>query len=381
VATVVIVSGLARSLVLFRGPLLRRLLELGHHVVTMAPEPEPPQGLLALGAHYRSLPLQRAGTNPIADMGVIRSLARTFRELRPDVVLGYNVKPMMYALLAARLARVPRRYALVTGLGYLFLPDGTRRQRLVSAIARPLYRLALQSSTAVFLQNPDDERDLRRAHLLPRDKPTIRVAGSGIDLDHFPRTPPPEGPPRYLFIGRLLRDKGVFEFVEAARQVKARLPDATFAILGALDPNPSSVQPGDLQHWQSEGVVEYLGTTDDVRPHLQAATVFVLPSYREGTPRSVLEAMATGRPIVTTDAPGCRETVIDGNGGFLVPVRSTEPLAQAMIRLADPALAARMGAASHQRAREVFDVRQVVQTMLAAMALDTSAGLRSEERT
>jgi glycosyltransferase involved in cell wall biosynthesis len=381
VATVVIISGLARSLTLFRGPLLRRLLHLGHHVITMAPEPDPPPGLLDLGAHYRSLPLQRAGTNPLQDLRVIRSLARTFRELRPDVVLGYNVKPMVYALLAAQLAAVPRRYALVTGLGYLFLPDGSRRQRLVSAVARPLYRLALQSATAVFLQNPDDERDLRKSHLLPRRQTVVRVAGSGIDLDQFPRAPLPEGPPRYLFIGRLLRDKGVFEFVDAARQVRQRLPDATFALLGATDPNPSSVQQADLARWQAEGVVEYLGTTDDVRPHLRAATVFVLPSYREGTPRSVLEAMATGRPIVTTDAPGCRETVIDGEGGFLVPVRSSEALAQAMIRLADPALAARMGAASHQRAREVFDVRQVVQTMLAAMALDTSAGLRSDERT
>jgi glycosyltransferase involved in cell wall biosynthesis len=380
VATVVIVSGLARSLVLFRGPLLRRMIELGHQVIAMAPEVEPPEGLPA-PVRYRSLPLQRAGTDPVQDLRVIRSLARTFRELRPDVVLGYNVKPMVYALLAARLASVPRRYALVTGLGYLFLPDGTRRQRLVSAIARPLYRLALQSATAVFLQNPDDERDLRRSHLLPRGKTTVRVAGSGIDLQQFPRAPLPDSPPRYLFVGRLLRDKGVFEFVEAARQVKERLPDATFALLGALDPNPSSVQSHDLQRWQSEGVVEYLGTTDDVRPHLRAATVFVLPSYREGTPRSVLEAMATGRPIVTTDAPGCRETVIDGDGGFLVPVRSSEALARAMIRLADPALAARMGAQSHQRAREVFDVRQVVQTMLDAMALDTSAGPRSEERT
>ncbi|MEQ1505412.1 MAG: glycosyltransferase family 4 protein, partial [Myxococcota bacterium] len=370
VARVVVVSGLARSLVSFRGPLLARFVALGHEVVAMAPEAEAPAGLDALGVSYRPLRLDRAGTDARSDLRAIGSLAATFRELRPEVVLGYNVKPMVYAMLAAAAVRVPRRYALVTGLGYLFLDDGTRRQRLVRWVARPMYRAALTAATGVFVQNPDDERDLRDAHVLPRRKPTIRVMGSGIDVRAFPTVPVPDGPARFLFVGRLLRDKGVFEFVDAARAVRARHPEVTFAIAGGLDPNPSSVGADVLRGWERDGTVAYLGEVPDVRPHLRACTVFVLPSYREGTPRSVLEAMATGRAAITTDAPGCRETVSDGDNGLLVPVRDAGALAAAMERfVADPSLAVRMGAAGRRRAEQLFDVERVVSTMVAAMRL------------
>ncbi|MEQ1564254.1 MAG: glycosyltransferase family 4 protein [Myxococcota bacterium] len=364
-ATVVVVSGLARSLVLFRGHLLRALVARGDTVIAMAPEAEAPDGLEALGVRYQPLPLDRAGTNPIRDLEVIARLAQRFRALQADIVLGYNVKPMVYAVLAARLARVPRRYALVTGLGYLFLPDGTLRQRVVGWVARPLYRAALQSASAVFVQNPDDERDLRSAHLLPRRARVVQLPGSGIDLAQFPASPTPEGPARVLFVGRLLKDKGVHEFVEAARRVKARHPEVTFSIVGGLDPNPSAVSAATVEGWQREGAIEYLGETRDVRPFLRGCTLFVLPSYREGTPRSVLEAMATGRAVVTTDAPGCRETVTDGHNGLLVPTRDPDALARAIGQLVeDPATCARMGAAGRAVAEERFDVTIVVSRML-----------------
>lgn len=337
----------------------------------MAPEREPPEGLLALGVRYEALPVARTGTDPLADLRAIRALRRRLSEIRPDVVLGYNVKPMIYALLAARAAGVPRSYALVTGLGYLFLPDGSRKQHLVSLVARPLYRLALQSASAVFVQNSDDEQDLRRAHLLPRSQGAVQLPGSGIDLAAFPEIPLPEGPPRFLFVGRLLRDKGVCEFVAAARKVKERLPDATFCVVGGPDTNPSAVGASEIERWRAEGIVELTGEIADVRPELSRCTAFVLPSYREGTPRSSLEAMATGRAVITTDAPGCRETVTDGDNGYLVPVRSVDELAAAMIRLADPGSARRMGVASRRKAERQFDVRKVVQTMLETMRLDT----------
>lgn len=369
-AVVVLVSGLAKALVTFRGPLIARMVELGHRVTAMAPDPVAPEGLAALGASYLPLPLERAGTDALRDLRVIGSLARTFRSLEAEVVLGYNVKPMVYSMLAGVLAGVPRRYALVTGLGYLFLPDGTRRHRLVSLIARPMYRAALTAASGVFVQNPDDHRDLRAAHILPRNTPVVRVMGSGIDLGQFPAAPVPDGPTRFLFMGRLLKDKGVFEYVEAARRVRERHPETQFTVLGALDPNPSSVHPDVLAGWQREGVVEHAPETRDVRPFLRDCTVFVLPSYREGTPRSVLEAMATGRATVTTDAPGCRETVVDGDNGFLVPVKDAAALATAMARfVTEPSLAVRMGARGRVLVEERFDVKRVVATMIETMGL------------
>lgn len=373
-AGVVIVSSLGKSLVSFRGPLIRHLVARGHRVTAMAPEAEAPAGLDALGARYRSLPLERAGTDPLRDARAIWKLARVFRELRPDVVLSYNVKPVVYGTLAAALARVPRRYALVTGLGYLFLPDGTLKQRLVQGVARPLYRSALTAATAVFVQNPDDANDLRAVHVLPRRKRVVQVAGSGIDLNEFPAHPVPDGPPVFLFVGRLLKDKGVFELVDAARRLRRVHPEARVRLIGGLDPNPSSASAADVAAWQAEGVVEYLGETRDVRPFLRDCTVFVLPSYREGTPRSVLEAMATGRAVVTTDAPGCRETVVHGDNGLLVTVRDAASLADAMQRLAsDPAEVRRMGARSRGIAEQRFDVERVVAAMLETMQLDGSA--------
>jgi glycosyltransferase involved in cell wall biosynthesis len=244
---------------------------------------------------------------------------------------------------------------------------------VVGWVARPLYRAALQAATRVVVQNPDDERDLRAARLLPRRKPVDRVAGSGIDLDAFPAVPVPEGPPRFLFVGRLLRDKGVIEYVDAARQVKLRHPEATFAIVGGHDPNPSAIGSDTVDRWVRDGVVDWLGETPDVRPYLRDCTVFVLPSYREGTPRSVLEALATGRAVVTTDAPGCRETVVHGENGLLVPVRDADALARAMADLAgDRERVVRMGAAGRARAEAVFDARRVVDTLTAALGLDRS---------
>ncbi|MEZ4240575.1 MAG: glycosyltransferase family 4 protein [Myxococcota bacterium] len=370
-ARVVIVSGLARSLVTFRGPLLARIAANGHEVLAMAPEARAPEGLAEIGVSYEPLPLERAGVDALGDVSAIARLTARFRELRPDVVLGYNVKPMIYAMLAAAVAGVPRRYALVTGLGYLFIPDGTRRQRWLNLLARPLYRAGLSAANAVFVQNPDDEADLRRAHVLSRRQRTVAVAGSGIDLRAFPQRPVPAGPPRFLFVGRLLRDKGVFEFVSAAQRVRAAgAGRASFAVAGGLDPNPSAVSAQVLADWQREGQVAYLGEVPDVRPHLAACTVFVLPSYREGTPRSVLEALATGRAVVTTDAPGCRQTVRHWDNGLLVPVRDAGALASAMERfVADPSLAVRMGERGRRLAEDVFDVERVVDTMVEAMGL------------
>jgi len=369
-AHVVLIASYAPSLPRFRGPLIRALVAAGHRVTAMAPEPSAPEGFDALGATYESCALERTGTRPDRDIRAMLKLARQLRRLRPDVVLGYTMKPVSFGTLAARLARVPRRYALVTGLGYLFIRDGSRKQRWVRRLALPVVRAGLSSSTAVFVQNPDDLADLIREGVLSEGHPTQRFWGSGIDLESYPTQPLPKGPTTFLLVARLLRDKGVREFVEAARSVHATHPDARFVLVGPTDTNPAGIPESEVQAWSREGVVEVAGETSDVRPFLRDCTVYVLPSYREGTPRSVLEAMATGRAIITTDAPGCRETVVHDQTGLLVPVRDAQGLASAMRRYLDePGLIERHGTASLQRAKDLFDVQKVNAAMLEAMGL------------
>ena len=367
---VVIIAGYAPSLPRFRGPLIQAIAAAGHRVTALAPEAEAPEGFEALDATYESCALERTGTRPDRDLRALLRLTRQLRRLQPDVVLGYTMKPVTYGMLAARWARVPRRYALVTGLGYLFIRDGSRRQRWVRRIALPLLRAGLASSSAVFVQNLDDLADLIDQHVLSASHPTHRFWGSGIDLTAYPTHLLPSGPTTFLLVARLLRDKGVREFVEAARIVRRHHPDARFVLVGPTDSNPAGIPAEEVHGWAAEGVVEVMGEQADVRPFLRDCTVYVLPSYREGTPRSVLEAMATGRPVITTDAPGCRETVEHEVNGFLVPPRDADALAAAMLRYLDaPASIEAHAEASLARVRDRFDVRKVNAAMLAAMGL------------
>lgn len=368
---VLVVGNIAQSLVNFRGPLLHEMVERGHEVTAVGPEDDAhyAEELRALGVTYRVVPLERASFNPLADLRFIRALAQLMRELRPDVFLGYTIKPVIYGNIAAGLTRVPSRSALITGLGYAF-GGGSLKQRLVGRFIHLLYRLALTGAKVVFFQNPDDMNEfLGRGFVTPAR--AALVAGSGVDLARFGASEPPPPPLVFLLIARLIREKGIGQFVDAARVLKELHPDARFQLLGPVDQNPTAVTPAELERWQRAGTIEYLGVTEDVRPYLRDASVFVLPSYyREGTPRTALEALATGRPVITTDAPGCRETVVDGVNGFLVAPRDTESLTRAMERfLADPTLVSRMGQASLELARARFDVKLVNAAMLSRLGL------------
>ena len=307
------------------------------------------------------------------DVRTVRALTALYREIQPDVVLTYTIKPVIYGSLAARLAGVPRVCSMITGLGYSF-GTTTWRQRALNPIVRSLFRLALARNEIVFFQNPDDLRQFVESGLA-NDHQAVLVNGSGIDLAHFSVAPLPEGAPVFLLSARLIWEKGVGEYVEAARTLKAEYPAARFRLLGPLDPNPAAVSRAQLDAWRAEGVIEYLGFADDVRPAIAAASVFVLPSsYREGTPRSVLEALAMGRAVITTDAPGCRETVKRGENGFLVPTKDSRALADAMETfLRDPGLVRRMGARSRAIAEEKYDVHLVNQVMMRAMRLSSDA--------
>jgi glycosyltransferase involved in cell wall biosynthesis len=299
-------------------------------------------------------------------------MTRAFRQLRPDVVISYTMKPVIYGGIAARLAGVPDRHALMTGLGYVFAdPDPKGKRRLIRSLSVRLYRAGLHGTGRVFVYNGADEDDIRRFSMLDDNAKLIRVAGTGVNLERFPHRPTPEGGVRFLMIARLLADKGVREFVAAAKRLKPDYPDAEFRILGPLDPNPEGIKAEEIAEWGRDGVVDYLGETNDVRPYLADASVFVLPSYyREGIPRSILEAMATGRPVITTTLPGCADTVEDGVSGFLVPPRDDAALAGAMRRfLEDPSPAEPMGLAARARAEAVFDIHKVNRHLLTEMGL------------
>jgi glycosyltransferase involved in cell wall biosynthesis len=257
---------------------------------------------------------------------------------------------------------------MIEGLGYAF-GGVSWQKRPVGLIVRNLYRMALKFSAGVFFLNPDDRDLFLKLGLIPREVKTTLLNGIGVDLDWYSPCVLPDRPV-FLLIARLLVDKGLREYYQAAKQLKSRYPQARFLLAGDLDENPMCIRAKELETWRLDGAIEYLGHLDDVRPAFAAARVYVLPSYREGTPRTVLEAMAMGRPIVTTDAPGCRETVVEGRNGFLVPVRDVEALAVAMERfILEPELAERMGKESLAIAREKYDVHKINAVIMRVMGV------------
>jgi len=363
----------ARDLVNFRGHLLAELAKAGHTAYGIAPQgsPEIAAALAARGATFVPISLDRTGLNPFREVWTVIQFWRLFRRLKLDVLLCYELKSVVFGTLAARFVPVPRRFAMITGRGTTLQgePQGPK-ERLVRWIVTRLYGLALPMTQGVFFQNPDDCAFFGEMGMLPASVPRRIIRGSGVDLDAFAQCPLPEGPARFLFVGRLLRNKGLYEFVAASRILAQRGVPAQCRILGPLDPNPNGIPASQLEAWVAEGSVEYLGETADVRPFLADAHVLVLPSYGEGTPRSVLEAMALGRAIVTTDAPGCRETVTEDCNGLLVPVGDAQALALAMENLAlDRPRVVRLAAESRRMAEALFDVRIVSADILDFMGV------------
>jgi len=366
----------------YRGSLIRAAQARGHevHAVTADTSIRAAQRLADAGVTLHMIPLHGSGTNPFGDLRSAHAMTRALRSIRPDAVFCYNPKPVAYGPRAARRAGVRRVAAMVTGLGYAFTGSGARRA-LIRAVASRLYRRSLRACDAVFFQNKDDlATAARRGIVNPtpavRAAPTkgpaiVMVPGSGVDLERFAAAPlPPEPTVRFLMIARILRDKGAVEFVEACRRVRAEVPGATFALVGGQDDNPTAVPRRDIDRWRREGIVELVGEVDDVRPALAACSVFVLPSHREGTSKVMLEAMAVGRPVITTDTVGCREPIEPGVNGLLVPVQDPEALAQAMRRLADDrSLVERMGRESRRIAERRFDARVVDAEILDALGL------------
>ncbi|MGF1640660.1 MAG: glycosyltransferase family 4 protein [Rhodospirillales bacterium] len=367
----------------FRGALIAEVMAAGHVVVGCGPDREELRNdVLDLGAEYRTITVHRTGLNPLQGMSEVLATARLLRRVAPDVVFCFGTKHNLIGALAARLAGVPKVFVMIAGLGYAFSPGEEMKRRVVRRVMSALFRRAFPRCAGIFVQNEDDLRLVRELAWVTPGQPVIRTAGSGIDIEAFAYVPPVVGPPRALLIARLLKEKGVVDFVAAARIIKRQYPSCTFKLLGPFDSNPSAIGREEVAEWQREGIIEYLGETRDVRPFLRDCNLFVLPSYyREGIPRTILEALATGRPIVTSDAPGCRETVVEGVNGFLVPPRDPQVLAGAIGRfIADPALIGSMGEASRRIAVDRFDVRQVNATIMAAMGLGRPVPVRQAPR-
>lgn len=372
---VLIVGSYAPSLISFRGPLIAAMIASGHSVIAAAPaiDEETAKAVCDLGAKPRAIPLSNVSLNPVALLRSISAMRRIIREERPDVVLAYTIKPVIVAALAARAERIGTIASLITGAGYAFTEGRELKRRISRIAALLLYRLALDRSDVVIFQNPDDERFFHQSGMVPRKGRTHVVNGSGVDLDRFSPAPLPSKT-SFLMIARLVKDKGVREFAEAARRVKAEHRETSIALVGPFDPSPDSLRPAELDELVRGGI-DYKGAMTDVRSAIAESSVYVLPSaYREGTPRSVLEAMAMGRAIITTDMPGCRETVRNGVNGFLVPPRDAGALYAAMTRfIEDPKLAQSMGTASRALAEEKYDVTKVNADLLRYLGLSAEA--------
>lgn len=352
------------SVINFRSGLIRALMANGYDVAVIGPDGPHSGAIRALGARFHPLPMQPRGKSPAADLKLFLGYRRLLRAIGPTAFLGFTAKPNIWGSLAARSLRIAV-INNISGLGTAFIAGG-RLERIVSG----LYRLALRGSSTVFFQNRDD-RDLFINRRLVRLDQTELLPGSGVDLDHFAPRARGSGPFTFLLPARLIWDKGITEFVEAARLLRGRRDDKPqFQLLGGIEPpTPQSVPKAEVDRWVADGTIEYCGVTEDVRPFFAQADCIVLPSYREGLPRTLLEAAAMERPVITTDVPGCRDAVDDGATGLLCSARSAESLAEAMERMIDlgPERRRAMGKAGQHRVERLFDQRLVHRAYLDAL--------------
>lgn len=344
------------GLVNFRGRVIQALVEDGHRVVLIAKQDVPLEQVRALGAEFMEWNVTPRGVHPLSELKSLRELLRMYRSIAPDLAIQFTIKPVMYGAVIARLTGIPC-VSVITGLGYLFLADNWK-----SRLGKALYRLTLHHSHEVWFLNGDDRRFFDDAGLV-RGLAVRTLPGEGIDVARFSRAPWPVAAGKFVFlmIARLVKDKGVVEFADAARLVRRTRPEATFRLLGpAYSANAASVSPETVQGWVQEGVLEYLGSADDVRPSIADSHCVVLPSYREGMPRVLMEAAAMARPVVTTNVTGCRDVVEDGVTGLLCAPQNAASLADACVRMMDRDDLAGMADRAHDLAHERYDDRIII---------------------
>lgn len=366
---VAVLSSFTTSLFWFRVDMMRSFLDAGYEVLAVGDgaEEEWAPKFAELGIRYRSIPVQRNGTNPVKDLDTLRALCLLLKEEKPDKIFAYQAKTVIYGGIAAAMNGIREFYPLIAGVGSVFL-GSSPKQKLIRSILVAEYRLGMRRAPKVFFQNRDDLK-VFVDHGIVREEKAVMLHGSGVNIEKFSPAPLPEKP-GFLCISRLIRDKGVREYLDAARKLHTLRPEVSCVLVGPFDTNPSAIKPDELQPYLDDGSVTYVGEQKDVQPWLKQCTAYVLPSYHEGTPKTVLEAMACSRPTITTDAPGCRETVADGINGYLVPVKNVDAIVEAMEKMLDDSeKTADMAAQARRICEDRYDVRKVNRTICQTMGI------------
>ena len=371
-ATILVLAGDQHSLLNFREELLKQFVANGHavHCISPGDDKQLSSKLKGLGVTYQCLKFNRTGLNPASDLIFSIKLFQTISKIRPDSILAYTIKPVIFGLIAASLHSNIKRYAMITGLGYVFIGNTFLKAFLLQPLVRFLYQIALQNCDHVFFQNLEDLKFFEQ-NVFKRYKPSCsRIMGSGVNLKKYPEKKARPETFSFIMVARILRDKGVFEYLEAAKKLKKIHKDIEFNYIGGVDSNPSSFAKEFVEKLEKDKTINYFGWVNDVPKYLGKATIFVLPSYREGLPRSTLEAMAMGKPVITTDVPGCRDTVINNENGILVPARNVESLFEAMLYCYENRSQMEIwGKKSRSLVEEYFEVTEVNEKIIQKMGL------------
>lgn len=352
---IVVLSAHTNSLFWFRMDMMKEFLALGHEVIAIGNEPELEwkESFNEVGIEYKAITIERNGLNPRSDVRTLIQLSKIFREIKPDKIFIYQAKTIAYGSIAAKLNNISDVYLLIAGLGSILRGVGLKN-KIIKTILQFQYKIAIKYSKHVFFHNKDDRNELIRLKLVSEKKSTV-LNGSGVNTEFFKPIDLPKET-AFIFIGRLIRDKGIFEYLEACRVVKDLFPEVKCFVVGPFDSNPSSLKREELQNYIDKGIVIYYGEQKDVRPYLSKVSTLILPSYHEGRAKTILEAMAMGRSIITTDAPGCRDSVKDGVNGIVVPIKDIKSLANAMIQLvAQPELNGIYGKRNIKEVIEKYD--------------------------
>ena len=341
----------------FRSILIKHFVDKGFRVTVTAPYDEMYfKKFEEIGCDTYDIPIDAKGINPVTDLRLILNYRKLLKKLNPNLSVTYTIKPNIYASIATESLGI-KYLPVTTGLGYTFLANG-----IVPQIARMLYKYAFRKAEQVWFLNKDDIATFKAAGLIADEK-IVQLYGEGVDTEHFAPKPLPAEEQIFLFVGRMLKDKGVVEYADAARILKKKYPNVRFQLLGAVWPdNPAAIAEEEIRTWEKEGIVEYLGRTSDVRTYIEKAMCVVLPSYREGVPCTLMEAASMARPLVATDVPGCHEVVVDGYNGYLCEVKNAEDLAAKMERVILMSHEERiaMGMNGRQLMIDKFDIKHVI---------------------
>ena len=371
---ILIIASYGPSLINFRLNLIKKLISKGYKVSVASPKDrfsdDLQKELKDLGVNINIFSLSSVSLNFFKDFKTILKIFRIIQKSKPNIIISYTAKPVIYTGLVLKYFKKISYIPMITGLGYAFIHKESIKHKIVKYIITKLYQISLKNSSKIIFQNKDDQSLFAELKIIKDQNISYVVNGSGVDLNTYPLSDLPSKPV-FLMISRLLVDKGVREYVEAAKVVRSRFSNARFQLVGSLDENPSGIMAKELQSWINEGYIEYLGEIKSVQSILRLCKYYVLPSYREGTPRSTLEALSTGRPIITTDVPGCRETVVHEKNGLLIPARDIASLTNAMIRLLEEKeeVIQNMAKESFLIAKNKFEINKVNDSLFNIMGL------------